>query len=499
MVVPFENRSTAPGIDWIGEAFSELLSQRMSSVQLSPISRDERIYAFDRLGLPANARISRATLLRIADEMDLDYVVTGSYTFDGRNFTVRAQAMEMRRLRLLPEVTETGALTQLADIQSGTAWSLLRTIDPAYPIAKTTFTNQATPVRLDALESYIRGAISASRADKIKNFRNAVRLNPEYSEALLQLGKAYFEGKEYDSASQWLSKVPKASPLANEANFFLGLSSYYTGNFERAENAFQSLAEKIPLTEVYNNLGVVSARRGKKNAIEYIQRTVQADTSDPDYHFNYAVALYRSGDNQSAAKQLKEGLAIKPNDSEAKSLLDQINSGASFPAAATTGTATTSGRIPLERIKRNYDEASYRQLLMEIENAKELRYASMSRLEHVSSHVNRGNELLLQGLNDQAEREFREAIVLDPTHASAHAGLARILEERNDLQAARTEATASYQLRPSAETLITLARIEMKQNNLANAKEYAERALRMDPNNSAAQELKKTILQKSGS
>lgn len=499
LVVPFENRSNAPGLDWIGEAFSEVLSQRMASVQLSPISRDERVYAFDRLGLPTNARISRATLLRIADEMDLDYVVTGSYTFDGRTFTVRAQAVELRRLRLLPEITETGALTQLADIQSGTAWSLLRSIDNAYPIAKTTFTNQAPPVRLDALESYIRGVISSSRTEKLKNFRNAVRLNPEYAEALLQLGKAYFEGKEYESASQAFLKVPKTSPLSNEASFYLGLASYYTGNLERAETAFHSLAQKMPLIEVFNNLGVVTARRGKPNSIEYIQRAAQADAGDADYRFNYAVALYRRGDNQAAARQLREALAIRPNDSEAKSLLEQINAGTPYPTLTSTGTASASGRAPLERIKRNYDETSYRQLLMEIENAKEMRYASMSRMEHVSSHVNRGNELLMQGLADQAEREFREAVVLDPTSASAHLGLARLLEQRNDLAAARMEAVAAYQLNPSADALLTLARIEVKQNNLPMARDYAERALRMEPNNSEAQELRRTILQKSGS
>lgn len=499
MVVPFENRSSAPGIDWIGEAFSEVLGQRMASVQLSTISRDERIYAFDRLGLPVNARISRATLLRIADEMDLDYVITGSYTFDGRSFTVRAQAMELRRLRLLPEITESGALTQLADIQSGAAWVLLRTIDNAYPLSKSTFTNQAASVRLDALESYIRGVIAGSRADKIKNFKNAVRLNAEYAEALLQLGKAHFEGKEYEAASQAFLKVPKTSPLSNEANFYLGLASYYIGNLERAETAFSTLAQKMPLIEVINNLGVVSARRGRAGAIDFIQRAAQADTSDPDYRFNFAVALYRRGDNPGAMRQLREALSLRPTDSEAKALLDQINAGTPYPTLTSTGGAASSGRVPLERIKRNYDEASYRQLLMEIENAKEMRYASMSRLEHVASHVLRGNELLQQGQNDQAEREFREAVVLDPTNAAAHIGLARLLEQRNELPMARMEAIAAYQLNPSPESLVALSRIELKQNNVTMAKEYAERALRMDPNNSEAQELRRTILQKSGS
>ena len=52
-----------------------------------------------------------------------------------------------------------------------------------------------------------------------------------------------------------------------------------------------------------------------------------ADPSDPDYRFNLAVALYKSGDNAGAAQQLREELQRRPNDSEAKSLLEKINRG----------------------------------------------------------------------------------------------------------------------------------------------------------------------------
>ena len=73
-------------------------------------------------------------------------------------------------------------------------------------------------------------------------------------------------------------------------------------------------------TEVLNNLGVIAARRGQKNARDYFEKSVQTDPSDPDYHFNLAVELYREGDSQGASRQLRELLAIYP-DSEAKTFL----------------------------------------------------------------------------------------------------------------------------------------------------------------------------------
>src|SRR5260221_13803166 len=73
LVLPFENRSSTPGLDWIGEAFPEVLNQRLVTPNLFLANRADRLYAFDRLGIPANVRLSRATIFRLAQEMDLDY------------------------------------------------------------------------------------------------------------------------------------------------------------------------------------------------------------------------------------------------------------------------------------------------------------------------------------------------------------------------------------------------------------------------------------------
>ena len=47
-----------------------------------------------------------------------------------------------------------------------------------------------------------------------------------------------------------------------------------------------------------------------------------------DYHFNLAVAYARNGDISAAVRQLREGLKQRPDDAEAKSLLDQLSGAA---------------------------------------------------------------------------------------------------------------------------------------------------------------------------
>ena len=97
----------------------------------------------------------------------------------------------------------------------------------------------------------------------------------------------------------------------------------------------------------------------------------------------------------------------------------------------------------MERIKRNYDESSYRQLAMEIRNVEEARLASTDRHTHAAYHMQHGRELLAQNMVEQAVNEFRDAVSVEPGNAAAHAGLAAALEKKGDTEGARKEADAS--------------------------------------------------------
>ena len=319
--------------------------------------------------------------------------------------------------------------------------------------------------------------IAGSDEEKITRFKLAVTLDPADTLGLLQLGKTYYKIHEYQSAVTWLEKVGGNDPNYNEAQFYLGLSAFYGNQLDKAESAFRTLASRLPLTEVFNNLGVVSARRGEDGALEYFERTVRTDPNDPDYHFNLAVELFHKGDSRSAAKELRTVLSLN-SDAEARSFLNAIAAG------------TPPSRLPLQRIKRNYDESEFRQLALEIENAEEARLRKLDPVQHAAFHVQRGEELLEQGVSSEAEKQFREAVILDPTNAAAHAGLARVLEIHRDFAGARKEAAASLRLKPLSETYVVLARLDMAEKNFAGAEQNLDHALALDPADAAATALK---------
>ena len=506
MVMPFENQTTAPGLEWIGEAFPEVLLQRMESPGLYVISRDDRSYAFDHVGIPLTVRPSRATVYRVAEQMDADYVVLGSYSLDGQTFKANAQLLDMKKLHLYPEVHSSGALPSLIDVQTTLAWELLQRMVPPPAITRDQFLKGSRPIRLDAFESYIRGILATGQQQKLRHLREAVKLNPNYTLAMLQLGKTYYGAHEYESAAAWFSRIPKDDPVAGEANFLLGMSEFYRGSFEKAFTAFNYLATRLPLTEVYNNLGVVEARRGRRAAaIEYFSKAVSADPNDPDYRFNLAVALFKNGDSAGAARQLREQLQRSPSDGEAKVLLDLINRGGTPPPVTNPNTTAASGnallspnqpRIPMERLKRNYDEASYRQIEMEINKLAEARLAKADGHTRAAYHVVRGKELLAQNMATQAESEFRAAISSDLNNAAAHAQLAVLLENKGDLANARTEAQTSVRLQPNVDAWLVLARLDLKQGQLEGAASEVDRALALQPADPTAQALKRDIAAK---
>ncbi|HUI85493.1 MAG TPA: tetratricopeptide repeat protein [Candidatus Binatia bacterium] len=494
MVMPFENRSNAPGLEWIGEAFPEVLGQRMASSRLYVIGRDDRTYAFDRSGVPATVLPSRATIYRVAEQMDADYVVLGNYNFDGRTFSASAQLLDMKKLHLYAPVESSGPLNNLIDLQTLLAWELLQQL-PSHPATtREQFLKASAPIRLNAFENYIRGTLATGQQQKIHYFREALRLDPNYSLAMLQLGKIYFDAHEYESASSWLVRVPKSDPAAGEANFLLGMSEFYRGNYDRALAAFTYLSTLVPLTEVCNNIGVVEARRAHRaDAIQYFSRAVNADPKDADYRFNLAVALFKNGDSAAAARQLKEELQQRPADGEARALLDTINRGVPPAAVGASVSGGNQPRIPLERIKHNYDEASYRQLETEIDNLAEARLARTDSHTHAAYHVQRGRELLAENLPEQAETEFRNAIAADYGNEVAHAQLALLLEKKGDVSNARAEAQNSVRLKPNVDGLLVLARLDLRQNQLSSAAGEVERALALEPDNPPALALKRDI------
>jgi tetratricopeptide (TPR) repeat protein len=494
LVLPFDNRSGQPNLAWIGDSFPDTLNQRLTSAGFLTITRDDRQYALDHLGLPIDFRPSRATTIRIAQTLDADFVIVGSYTVNNSRIEVQAQILEVNKLRLSQPLVDSSELTRLFDVENAIAWKIARQIDPHFKIAQQTFLSASNGVRLSAFENYIRGTDATTSEDRIKHLQMAVQDTPDYPAALLALGKAQFAQRDYDQAAATLAKITTTDRRALEANFYIGLARFNTAKYAEAESAFAFVASRLPLPEVVNNQAVASSRLGH-DAVPLFQRASTADPNDADYHYNLAVALLHRGDFAGAQREVDATLKLHPSDTEAAELKTNINAGRHItpPTKSATTAAGSSDFAPLERIRRTYSEASFRQAAFQLDQIRAARMSILPPAEQAAQYTQLGRDYLAQGLIPEAEQEFQAAITVDSSNADAHAGLAQVRERSGSAVDARAEAQSSLDLHPNVSAYLVLARIDLQANEMASSASNVSKALRLDPKDSAAQGMRQAL------
>jgi hypothetical protein len=73
VVIPFENTSPTPGLEWLGESFPKLsMSNSILRFYTWPAVRSGCAPTIAR-AFPPGVHASRATLYRLAEQMDVDY------------------------------------------------------------------------------------------------------------------------------------------------------------------------------------------------------------------------------------------------------------------------------------------------------------------------------------------------------------------------------------------------------------------------------------------
>ena len=492
LVLPFDNRSGDASLNWIGDSFPDTLNQRLNSAGFLTITRDDRQYALDHLGFPVDFKPTRATTIRIAQTLDANYVVVGNYSVSSGRIAVQARVLEVNQLRLSAPLEDSSDLQRLFEIENAVAWKVARQIDPKFPVAQQTFISASAGVKLTAFENYIRGTDAPSSVERIRRLQLAVEDARDYSAALLALGKAQYAARQYDAAATTLAKMPTNDRLALEGSFYLGLARFNTNKYADAQNAFAFVATRLPLPEVVNNEAVAISRQGK-DAVPLFQQATTADPNDADYHYNLAVALIHRGDPVAAQAELDTALKLHPTDEEATELKPRLAASIHLTGTPLTNAITADGFEPLERIRRSYSEASFRQAAFQMDQVRAMRLATLPPAEQATQYAKIGNDYLAQGLVPEAEREFQAALAADTKSAAAHAGLAQVRERSGSEDEARSEAQASIRLSPIASAYLVLARLDLKANNLATSATEVGNALMLDPKNGPALGMKQQL------
>ena len=514
LVFPFENAGASPRLDWLGEGLEELTIQRLSAAGQQVYSHTGRTGELDRSGLPPTAKLSRASMLRIAQSMDADFVIFGRFTSDGQTLMVEAQILRVSPTRLLPAIRETGPLDSLMDMHVRLLWRLLSANDHAYPRTLEEFSKAQRPLRLDAFEHYVRGLLASEDDPRLRELREAARLEPEWPDPDFAIGDAYYARRDCDSALIWFAKVPKTHDRYVEAVFATGVCRLLMNQPEKAEEVFVSLQGALrnnlvsgaDLPEILNNLALARARQNNAAAaVADLRRAAELDPDEDDYPFNLGLLALGANDFSGAASYFREASGREPDKPENRALmilsLEKAGKKAEADqerdtAAETFGPdalpvvrldAKKDTLLHLERVRAEMDTTALR---LEIVSAGDSANAAAAPVADTPpAHIRRGRQELSAGRVDAAENEFRAALAADPGSASARNGLAEVYRRRGKLDDSAKELQASLEIRDSAAVRTTLARVYLEQKKLDLARTEVEKALKLAPNYSDAKEL----------
>lgn len=515
LVFPFENAGASPRMDWLGEGLEELTTQRLAAAGAQVYSHAGRQAELERSGLPRSAKLSRATMLHVAEDLDADFVVFGKFAANGTSLTLQSQILKVSPARMLPPVRETGTLESLMDLHSRLVWRMLSANDRNYTLSLADFSKRQRPLRLDAFEHYIRGLLASDDDVRLRELREAARLEPEWPDPDFALGEAYFARRDCDSALPWYARIQKNHDRYVESAFATGVCSLLQDQPERAEGNFTALHEALKnnteygadLPEILNDLAIARARQGKTAAAQSdLRRAAELEPGEDDYPFNLGLLALQMNDPAGAAGYFSDAVAREPDNAEDRALLilslekagktneaDQERESANEtfgPSGLPTIhlDAKNESASKLSRVKTELDVTALRG---EIESTEPQASAptSDSVADTVVAQLRRGRQELAAGHADSAEKEFRAVLAIDSTSPGAHRGLADIERRQGKLDEAVKELQASLQARDSAVVRTILAKVYLEQKKPDLARTEVEKALKLAPGYGDARQL----------
>jgi tetratricopeptide (TPR) repeat protein len=435
---------------------------------------------------------------------------------------------------LLAPIQETGSLDSLMEVQTRVVWNLLSKNDRTFTLSLADFSKLQRPLRLDAFEHYIRGVLAPEDEPRLRELREAARLEPAWPEPEFALGETYAARNDCESAIPWFARVPKSHQHYIEAIFATGVCRLQMNQPEKAEEVFSSLQGNLPkdatsatqtseagsgnegasvvsgadLPAILNNLAIAKERDGKNAAAQNdLRRASELDPDEDDYQFNLGLLEFRNKDFSAAADYFREASQREPDSAEDRGLLiqslekagkgteaDQERDAAGEALGPSAVTAIrTDGKgdalARLDRIRTKLDTTALRLEVEAPDSGPQTTADASTTAETPTAQIRRGRRELSSGHLDAAESEFRKALSAEPENSAAHREMAEVYRRRNKLDDAVKELQASIAERDSAAARTALAKIYLEQKKSDLARTEAERALKLAPNYAEAKQL----------
>lgn len=518
VVMPFENRSQMGQYNWIRESFAILLKDVLDVPGISVLSADERNLAFERLRLSPNDLLTRATMIRVADNAQSNLALIGEFDIGGEKdnvtIAVTARLIETREGRLVGNkvFNFSGPLADLQIMQGQLAWNILYERNPTLPYSKDQMLRKARNAPPRAYESYIKAVQTADLKLRESFLRRSIQEFDEsdaaghYAQAHYELGLLLYRQDNFAEAIKNFQEIKPDEATYSESLFYLGLAKNKAGNAVEAGMAFEQLVLVAPMLEAINNAGVLAFNRGdREKALQFLQRAMANGPNDPAYRFNYGYALWKNQNYDEAIQHLRAAVKSSPKDGEAWFVLAKSLEAAKMPSEAAAADneakrnlesyakwAVAPDKIPtLFRLKQDFNRAAFYRLERKMQQPAGGVSTQQVTLRQLLDRV---RQLIKDKQDVEAFAELQRAMAIDATNAEVYFLRAVVLQRNNQTESAISALQSAVSWNPRMiEAHVALGRIYFSRGDRAQAVAHCRQALEIDPQNRDAIALKQQI------
>ncbi|HJU43665.1 MAG TPA: tetratricopeptide repeat protein [Vicinamibacterales bacterium] len=499
VVLPFENPAHEPRLTWMREGAAILLTDALAALGTPVVEREERLQAFDRLQLPAQATLSRASTIRVGHALLASSVVTGTVQVKGDQLVVRARVVRIDTGRLLPEVEATGPLTDMFSVFAVLAQKIRE-------IPVSVAANDRLAPSPQVFELYVKGLIAETPATALAFLEQALKAAPKFDRVRLAIWDLHSEASEHQRALDAVSAIPAGSRLYREGRFRAALSQMHLKRFDEALQILRAMQAEQAAAPVANAIGVAELRKAATvqpgRATYYFSQASELDPTDGNLFFNLGYAYWLDKDASAAIYWLREAVRRDPTDGDAHFILSVALQliGATAEAARERELAhRLSSKYKGWEAKPGNGDPVPRGL----ERLNEELMPARARVENVISeagqrdqeklaafHLDAGRRAFEREADREAIQELRRAVYLSPYLAEAHLLLGRLYLRGGRAADAVEELKIALWSEPSVPAHLALAEAFLQVEDGAAARLEVDRALALDPNSTEAQAFK---------
>ncbi len=285
LILPFENLSEEPSLDWLSTGLALALGEYLRGAGARVIDDEERAIVLEGNGIPPGASLTLASTLELGRKLRArstgirpDLTIIGRFEVTDGDLTLQARVIDLTREHARPWVVQEARLRDLLKAHGRLANDLL-----VLDRRPSRFDAFGDPPLL-AFETYCRAMAETDSVERLKMLKQAIHEYPDYYRAAYQAAALLVKGERWDDAEEMLERVANnPRPYGYEFHMAQAEVSLEVHNPDKAAAAAVHAIAELETSGAYILLGRARLAQGDQGAARTaLQRAEALDPTDPE-------------------------------------------------------------------------------------------------------------------------------------------------------------------------------------------------------------------------